>query len=120
MSVPPGWPADLVPPAAPDFERRAVAWLLDLLPPDYRSHEVLRRHPVVLVRLAREHVEASVAAARRGLATVRADLRGVVAPDVVEAAVSAYEVEGLRLARVARSLPHVEAALRGQRWVPRL
>ena len=44
-TVPPGWPVEVRPPGAPDWERTAVAWLFDLVPPDYRAHEVLRRYP---------------------------------------------------------------------------
>ena len=119
-AIPPGWPAEVLPPAAPDWERSAVAWLLDLCPPDYRAHEVLRRHPVVLARFAAEHVEAAVQAARVGLATVRTDLRGVVPPDAVEAAIVAYEREGARLAGARRGIAMVDRALRGERFVPRL
>jgi hypothetical protein len=118
--LPPGWPAAVLPPHAPEWERSAVAWLFDLVPPDYRAHEVLRRHPVVLARFAAGHVGAGVEAARAGLATVRAELRGLVPPEAVEAAVAAYEREGARLAVAARELVLVEAALRGRRFVPRL
>ena len=97
-----------------------MAWLLDLVPPDYRAHEVLRRHPLVLARFAREHLVAAVGAARAGLATARADLAGLVPPAAVEAALLAYEREGLRLAAASRAVARVEAALRGERWVPRL
>jgi hypothetical protein len=119
-AVPPGWPAEVLPPQAPDWERSAVAWLLDQCPPEYRAHEVLRTHPVVLARFAREHVDAAVAAARQGWRTVRADLRDLVPPEVVEAAVGAYDREGRRLVQVGRAVALVEAALRGERWVPRL
>lgn len=108
------------PPGTPEWERTAVAWLLDLCPADYRAHEVLRRYPLVLARFAAQHVAAGVAAARDGLATVRADLAGTVPPEAIEAAVTAYEREGARLAAVARSVAAVSAALRGERWVPRL
>ena len=118
--VPPGWPEQVLPPQAPDWERSAVAWLFDQCPPEYRSHDVLRAHPVVLARFAREHVDAAVAAARQGWRTVRADLRDVVQPEVVEAAVGAYDREGRRLVQVGRAVALVEAALRGERWVPRL
>ena len=119
-ALPPGWPPQVRPPGAPDWERTAVAWLFDLVPPDYRAHEVLRRHPVVLARFAAEHVEAAVSAARGGLASVRADLRGVVPPDAVEAAVVAYEREGARLAAARRGVALVDQALRGHRFVSRL
>jgi hypothetical protein len=105
---------------SPDWERSAVGWLFDLCPPDYRAHEVLRRYPLVLARLAREHCQAGSEAARKGLATVRADLAGQVPPEAVEATISAYEREGARLVKAAAAVGLVEDALQGKRWVPRL
>jgi hypothetical protein len=116
----PEWPGAVHPPETEGFERTAVAWLFDLCPPDYRAHEVLRAHPVVLARFAREHVEAAVEAARGGFRTVRRDLRDVVPPDVIDAVLGAYDREGRKLAQAARQVALVEAALRGERWVPRL
>ncbi|MCU1595970.1 MAG: hypothetical protein JWO12_3362 [Frankiales bacterium] len=118
--TPPGWPQEVLPPQAPDWERSAVAWLFDLCPPDYRAHEVLRTHPVVLARFARGHVESAVEAARQGIRTLRADLKGVVTHETVEAAVAAYDREGRRLVQTGRQVAMVESALRGDRWVPRL
>lgn len=118
--VPPGWPSQVLPPQAPDWERSVVAWLFDLCPPDYRSHEVLRQHPVVLARFAAGHVQAGVQAARDGRKGLRAELRGVVPPEVVEAALAAYDREGRRLANAGRQVALVDGALRGERWVPRL
>jgi hypothetical protein len=97
-----------------------VAWLLDLCPPDYRAYEVLVRHPVVLARFAAVHVEAGVAAARRGLATVREDLAEVADAPTVAAAVSAFEREGARLVAARRAVGLVEDALRGHRYRARL
>lgn len=119
-AVPPGWPERVHPPEADGFERTAVGWLLDLCPPEYRSHDVLRAHPVVLARFARQHVEACVDAARNGYRTARADLRDLVTPEVIEAVLGAYDREGRRLAEAARQVAMVEAAFRGERWVPRL
>ena len=116
--VSPGWPAEVLPPQAPDWEQSAVTWLL--CPPDYRAHQVLRRYPVVLARFAAGHVEANVQAARDGLKGLRAELRGLVPPEVVEAALVAYDSEGRRLAKAGRQIALVDAALRGDRWVPRL
>ncbi len=118
--VPPGWPPEVLPPQAPDWQRSAIAWLFDLCPPDYRAHEVLRRHPVVLARFAAQHVAAGVQAARDGLRTVRDELRGVVTPEVVEAAIAAYDREGRRLVAAGRQVELVTEALSGKRWVPRL
>jgi hypothetical protein len=118
--VPPGWPAEVLPPNTPGWERSATGWLFDLCPPDYRAHEVLRRHPVVLARFAVHHVHAGIEAARQGLGTARADLRDVADPETVAAAVAAYEREGARLMAAARAVDLVEQALRGRRFVARL
>ena len=119
-ALPPGWPPQVHPPGTEGFERTALGWLFDLCPPEYRAHDVLRAHPIVLARFARQHVDSGVEAARQGYRTVRADLKGLVTPEVVEAALGAYDREGRRLAQVSRQVELVEAALRGERWVPRL
>ena len=118
--VPPGWPAEVAPPGTPGWERTATAWLFDLCPSDYRAHDVLRRHPVVLARFAVQHVRAGIEAARVGLGTVRADLRDVADPETVAAAVAVFEREGARLVAAARAVDLVEQALRGKRFVARL
>ena len=119
-SLPPGWPDAVRPPDAPDWERTAVAWLFDLVPPDYRAHEVLRRYPVLLARFAADHVTAGLEAARAGWRTVRVELADHLPAEAMEAAMTAYEREGARLAGAARGVVVVAAALRGERWVPRL
>jgi hypothetical protein len=108
------------PPDSPDWERTATAWLFDLCPPDYRLHDVLRRHPPVLARFAAHHVQAGIEAARRGLATARDDLRDVADPETIAAALAAYEREGARLVRTQRAVGLVEEALRGRRFRVRL
>ena len=108
------------PPGTPDWEHTAVAWLFDLVPPDYRAHEVLRRYPVLLARFARDHVAAGLEAARAGWRTVRVELADELPADAMEAAITAYEREGARLAAAARGVEAVAGALRGERWVPRL
>lgn len=118
--APPGWPREVRPPDAPDWEVTAAAWLLDLCPPDYRRYSGLRRHVVVLARFAVLHVEASQAACRRGLSEVRADLRDVATLEVVEAAVQTFQLEEARLMAVRRAVGLVEEALRGRRYVARL
>jgi hypothetical protein len=102
--TPPGWPEQVRPPGAPDWERTAVAWLYDLVPPDYRSHEVLRRYPVLLARFAGDHVAAGLEAARKGWRTVRVELADQLPPDAIEAAMVAYEREGARLAAAVRGV----------------
>lgn len=118
--APPGWPREVRPPDAPDWEATAAGWLLDLCPPDYRRYSGLRRHVVVLARFAVLHVEASQAACRRGLSEVRADLRDVATLEVVEAAVQTFQLEEARLMAVRRAVGLVEDALRGRRYVARL
>ncbi len=118
--APPGWPREVRPPDAPDWEATAASWLLDLCPADYRRYAGLRRHVVVLARFAALHVEASQAACRRGLSEVRADLRDVATLEVVEAAVQTFQLEEARLMAVRRSVGLVEEAIRGRRYVARL
>jgi hypothetical protein len=118
--APPGWPREVRPPDAPDWERTAANWLLDLCPPDYRGYPALRRHVVVLARFAVLHVEARQAAINRGLSEARGALRDVADGDAVEAAVDTYQRESARLIGERRAVGLVEEALRGRRFVARL
>jgi hypothetical protein len=120
LVTPPGWPAVVRPPGAPDWERTAVAWLLDLCPPDYRGYPLLRRHDVVLARFAALHVEGCQAAVRRGLSEARGALRGLIDADTVERAVEVWQAEEARLLAERRAVGLVEEALRGRRFVARL
>jgi hypothetical protein len=120
LVAPPGWPSAVRPPGAPGWEHTAVAWLLDLCPPEFRSYPVLRRHEVVLARFAVLHVEACQAAVRRGLSEARAELRDVAGQDAIEAAVETWHAEGARLMGERRAVGLVEEALRGRRFVARL
>ncbi len=118
--APPGWPAAVRPPGAPDWERTAGSWLLDICPPEYRSYPALRHHVVVLARFAVHHVEARQAAINRGLSEARGALRDVADGDAVEAAVDTYQRESARLIGERRAVGLVEEALRGRRFVARL
>ena len=120
MTAPPGWPADVPPPGAPEWERKAVAWLLDLCPPDFRGYDVLRRHPAVLARFATRYVAAALDASRAGLAAARHELGPLLGPDGLPAAIDAYEREEARLVRAQRAVPLVERALKGERFTPRM
>jgi len=120
VSTPPGWPAEVRPPGAPDWQRTAVAWLFDQCPADYRGYDVLRRHPLVLARFAATAVDGAVQAAESGLRTVRVELRDRVPPETVEEAAAAYELERHRLRAVRHAVDLVERALRGETWAPRL
>ncbi len=118
--VPPGWPDAVRPPGAPGWEATAAEFLLDCCPPDYRAYPVLRRHPVVLARFATEHVEGQLAANRAGLSGLRVALTGQVAPEVVEAAATAWQEQTARLVRTRRAVGLVEESLRGRVFVARL
>ena len=92
--VPPQWPEQVRRPGTPEWERSAVAWLLDQVPGEWRAYEVLRRHPTLLARLAAGQVAASLEAARAGWRTLRRDFGRDLPPQVVE------------------------EALRGRTWIP--
>ena len=119
-TLPPGWPAAVRPPGSPEWERSAVAWLFDQCPADYRAYELLRRQPLVLARFAATALDGAVTAAETGLRTVRVELRERVPPEVVDAAVAAYERERHRLRGARHAVDLVERALRGEKWAPRL
>jgi hypothetical protein len=118
--VPPGWPTGVHPPGSEEFEQTAVGWLLDVVPPDYRLHGVLRRHPVALAALARHHLAACVAGAREGYRTARAELGDRLPPGSLDAVLDAYRTEGRRLVETARAVDLVGRALRGVVFTPQL
>ncbi|MFI6903778.1 hypothetical protein ACIBKY_21105 [Nonomuraea sp. NPDC050394] len=120
MYVPPEWPAEVRPPSVPDWETSAVAWLLDAVPPDYRAHEVLRRHPIALARMAAHHVNSAIEAARAGYRGAAVDLKGHLPPHAVEAVLDVYREEGPRLVRLSRAIDAVERALRGETFTATL
>ena len=112
--VPPGWPAGVHPPGSEDFESTAIGWLLDVVPPDYRLHGVLRRYPVALAAMARYHAKACVEGAREGYRTARTELADSLPPHAIDTVLAAYRKEGARLAATARAVDLVERALRGE------
>jgi hypothetical protein len=117
--TPPGWPAGVHPPGSDDFESTAVGWLLDIVPPDYRLHGVLRRYPVALATMARYHSRACVEGARQGYRTARTELAGALPPHAIDTVLAAYRKEGARLAATARAVGLVERALRGEVLTPK-
>jgi hypothetical protein len=108
------------PPGSEDFEATAIAWLLDVVPPDYRLHGVLRRHPVALAAMARHHTAASVEGARQGYRTARTELGEALPPHAVDAVLAAYRSEGRRLAATARAVVLIERAMHGEVFTPKL
>ena len=115
--VPPGWPAGVHPPGSEEFERSAIAWLLEVVPSDYLLHGVLRRHPVALATLARHHLQACVDGARSGYRMARTELGPHLPPSAIEAVLTAYRNEGQRLAAAAQAADLVERALHGEVFV---
>ena len=118
--MPPGWPVGVHPPGSEDFESTAVGWLLDVVPPDYRLHGVLRRYPVALAAMARYHSLACVEGARQGYRTARTELAGALPPHAVDTVLAAYRKEGARLAATARAVDLVERALHGEVFTPKM
>jgi hypothetical protein len=49
--VPRGWPEAVHPLGSEDFEQTAIAWLLDIVPPESRSYAILRRYPAALASM---------------------------------------------------------------------
>src|SRR6266496_2167334 len=112
--LPPGWPTGVHPPGSEGFERTAVAWLLDVTPPDSRLHGVLQRHPIALATLARRHLAACVEGARQGYRTARAELGDVLPVSGLDAVLAAYRTEGRRLVTAAHAANPAEQAPRGK------
>jgi len=118
--VPTGWPDGVHPPGSPGFEQTATSWLLDVVPPDYRLHGVLVRHPVALATLASHHVAACVQGARAGYRSARAELGKDLPPGALAAVLAAYQTDGRRLVATAQAVDLVSRALRGETFVPQL
>ncbi len=97
-----------------------MSWLLDVVPPDYRLHGVLTRHPVALAALARHHLAACVEGARQGYRSARAELGNDLPPGGLAAVLAAYQAEGRRLVAAARAADLVSRALHGETFVPQL
>ena len=116
--MPSGVAGGVHPPGSEDFESTAVGWLLEVVPPDYRLHGVLRRYPVALAALARYHSKACVEGARHGYRAARAELDGALPPHAIDTVLAAYRKEGARLAATARAVSLVERALRGEVFTP--
>ena len=118
--IPTGWPTGVHPPGTEEFEQTAVNWLLDVVPPDYRLHGVLVRHPVALASLARHHLGACIEGAREGYRSVRAEFGRDLPPSSVSAILAVYQTEGRRLVATAKAIELVDRALRGEEFVPQI
>jgi hypothetical protein len=108
------------PPGTEDFERTAQAWLLDVVPADYRLHGVLRRYPLALAAMAAHHTKACVSGAREGYRNARTEVGAALPPHALEALLAAYRAEGRRLVATAQAVDLVARALRGEVFTPQL
>lgn len=115
-AAPPGWPADL-PPVG--FESQVSGWLLDRLPPEYRTSEV-RKHPMVLALAAHQHAVATLEGTREVYRSLRAELRDLLEQAEIDASLVALEALAAQFARTVREVELVQEALRGRVWKPRL
>lgn len=120
MAIPPGWPKDLCDPQDPAFNDKVIGWLLDRCPPEYREHEVFRRHPAVLAHVALHAATAARDGARSAYSGVRRDLAEVASPETIEATLRAVEKLGAHLVSTVREVELVSEAVKGQRWRMRL
>jgi hypothetical protein len=112
--VPPGWPDSVPPPGTLHWEQKAVGWLLDVLPPNYRDPpaEDIRQYPLALAAMARHHVRACWESARHGYRIARTELGPSLPPQAIPAVLTAYRSEGTRLAELGKAIRVIEPALR--------
>lgn len=110
----------VLPATEPDWQHSATAFLFDCCPPDFRAHPVLRRHPVLLARLAGHCLQAQLAAMDQALAQVREQLGDHVPSEAIEQGVEALHAERARTQRQLRGLGLVEEALRGASFIRHL
>ena len=95
--TPPGWPKGVPPAHTPGWEDRAVLWLLDQCPPDYRGYAGWRRHPIALAWLAGRHLDGQVVAMRDAWREARVAVGPHVPADALEEILGQIEAEGMGL-----------------------
>ena len=120
IRTPPGWPKSVPPPGAEGWEPRAVAYLLDLAPGDFRTEPLYARQPRLLAWRVQALVEAQLQSARAAYSRARAELREDATPEVVAEMLQALEREGAALLARRREVDLVTRALRGESFVPRM
>ena len=119
-AVPPGWPPSVPPPHSPGWEDKAVGWLLDHCPPDYRAYAGWRKNPIALAWLADRHIDGQVGAMRQAYREARVELGPHVTTEALTEILANLEAEGLRLVAAKRSSALVLEAMQGKHFVPRL
>ncbi len=90
------WPSDLVPAGSTGWESKAIAWLLDRCPSEFRTYELFKTQPVALGYVAQFQLEHQVEAIRDAYRNARTttDLQ----PEVLTELLTTLEHEGARLA----------------------
>ncbi|MDX3764018.1 hypothetical protein [Streptomyces sp. AK02-04a] len=108
---PPPWPAEVMRPDLPDWERTAIKWLWELLPAHHRDQWLLVTHPHLLARQAYRQVEGEIYMLRyRGSShSELASLR--LSPGVIEEIILLDAEEFHRLLRVKEEIRMVARAL---------
>lgn len=110
---PAGWPETVGLPGTDDWEKSAVAWILDEVVPYLRTSPVCR-YPEALAAIARHVTAGAVEGARDGYRQARTELGEAIPPHAIDITLSAYREEGRRLAEVAKALDVIGRALRGE------
>ena len=118
--VPAGWPEGVPPAGAPGWQDRAVAWLLDQCPSEYRGYAGWRKNPVALAWLAQRHIAGQVEVMRQAYREVRVELGSHVTPEALAEIMAHLEAEGLRLRAARRAAELLREAFEGKAFVPRL
>ena len=118
--TPPGWPPGVPPAHTPGWEERAVLWLLDQCPPDYRAYAGWRRHPIALAWLAGRHIDGQVVAMREAWREARVAIGPHVPAEALAEILGHIEAEGIRLLAASRSARLLHEALQGKVFAPRL
>lgn len=109
---PAGWPPGIPAPSEEGFEERAVAWLLDLAPPEWRGSS-LRSFPAALAWSVQQYLVGAQVTARGAYSRVRSSL-GAEAATAVEPTMVAWEAHGIALAHSLRQVEMVRRALEAQ------
>jgi hypothetical protein len=118
IATPPGWPETIPAPGTDDWQAKAIAWLYEQIPPEWRRHdEYWQQHPRLLARLAKHTAFAQLEEIRRGYSTARVDLRDVD-PHVRDELLAVYATEGERIKTLQRTVQLLADALGGVRWRP--
>ncbi|MFI6588572.1 hypothetical protein [Embleya sp. NPDC050493] len=106
---PPGEPEPAPEPTG--LDSRTAEALYEVCPPGYRNHEVLRRHPALLVRLARHHLLAELAELRQGYSDLRRELKDRVPEYVIPQALATYRREAAEIHRALERVAAIERSL---------